>query len=108
MDRRRHIRYSLKGTVNFCWKDEGGLRQGEGFTREVSEAGMFVLTDTCPPVGATARLDVLFHSLLAYSQVHMQAKAQVLRVEPSSDAATVGGFAATIKALVLHSRKTGA
>ncbi len=107
MDRRRSTRYRLSATVNFHWKDEEGLRrQGGGSPRDVSEKGIFVVSDTCPPVGAALRLHVFFYARLDNLQLQMQAKAEVLRVEFGDELVGRGGFAALIKTLDLRNLKT--
>lgn len=108
VERRRHTRYDLSATVAFFWKTRGGSRrQGEGFTRDLSESGMFVFTDNPPPVGTLVRADLFFPPFKAGSALQLKSKCEVMRVEPPEPGETRGGFAALSKSFVLRNRQTG-
>jgi hypothetical protein len=88
--------------VSFFWREREGIRlEGNGFTRDVSERGVFVLTDTQAPLGEAIQLEIVFCSPGTNSMLRMIAKGQVLRVEPGSRSAKTGGFGAATSPLVL-------
>ena len=108
MERRQHTRYDLSASVAFFWKNQGGSRHdGEGFTRDLSEGGMFVFTDNPPPVGTIVRIDVFFPPFKTGAALQVKAKCEVLRLESSAAGETRGGFAAISKSFVLRNNPTG-
>jgi hypothetical protein len=108
VERRRHTRYDLSATVAFVWKNRGGSRhQGEGFTRDLSEGGMFIFTDNAPPVGTLLRVDLFFPPLKTGSILQVKSKCEVMRVEPSEPGEARGGFAVLSKSFVLRNSQTG-
>ncbi|MHB8485876.1 MAG: hypothetical protein ACYDCM_09115, partial [Candidatus Acidiferrales bacterium] len=61
MDRRQHTRFDLSAPVTYFWKEQGSIRRaGRGTTRDVSECGLFVVTDSFPPAGAVIEFEVSF------------------------------------------------
>jgi len=114
MDRRRSHRYDLRTQVGFSWEDlEGIYHREESLTRDISEVGVFVVANSCPPVGTTVQLEVSFHSATAQG-VRIQAQGRVVRVEKADPSQAHDGFAAateTIKVfnheLEPNSRKPG-
>src|SRR5580698_4543127 len=56
---RNRVRYRLAGDAVFAWEGSQKCRlQGEGVTRDISVAGAFIYTRTCPPVGTAVELDI--------------------------------------------------
>jgi hypothetical protein len=105
MDRRNHRRYDLQATAHFSWRDAGGTRwQGRGFTRDISETGLFVVTRDAPPSGVAVKVEVRAFSRWG-SGLLMQAKGQVVRVEVNEQPASGVGFAAATRSLVLRNCK---
>ncbi len=103
MDRRRTTRYKLTAPVNFSWRNPGGSHhKGEGFTRDISSEGAFILTDTCPPPGALIQIEVLFHAMERGSVLKMRAQGEILRVEAVGGGDPNAGFAAVCKSFVLR------
>lgn len=101
MDQRRHVRFALRAPVSFLWGErEGGGCEGNGFTQDISECGIFVLTNTHVPLGTRLRLEIVFRGTETQSVLRMTANAQVLRIEPSSGSEYVSGFAAETSSLV--------
>jgi hypothetical protein len=97
VERRGQVRYALRAPVDFLWEEGDGVEhQGAGLTRDVSQRGVFVVSDTYVPVAAVVRLELDFHELVKRKS-HMIAQGLVLRVEPSSDG--MGGFAVATKSL---------
>ena len=98
LDRRRHIRFALKATVSFLWKETGGVElAGTGSTRDISERGVFVLTNTQAPMGTPVRLEIVFQSVVT-RDLHMITEGHVIRVETSFQS-QIGGFAVETKGL---------
>src|SRR5580693_56142 len=94
MELRNRVRYRLSADAVFAW--EGAQHDrflGEGLTRDISLAGTFIFTLTCPPVGATVQLDVLLSPTTSApgKSVRIKAEATVVRVEHSD---ALEGFAA--------------
>src|ERR1700680_1883399 len=109
MDRRQHLRFALRGFVSFSWQEREDLRlEGNGFTRDISERGVFVLTGAHVPLGEAIQMEIVFCSPGTNSVVRMIAEGHVLRVEPVSQSAHMGGCAAAISSLVFRNGKGGA
>lgn len=103
MDRRQHRRFDLKAPVTFTWRAKGETRRADGVTRDVSETGLFVVTDFPPPSGTVVRVEVSF-PLREDSQIQMKAQGKVVRVEAGGYSNTVQGFAAATRISWLHSQ----
>jgi len=59
VDQRQSKRYQLKTSVKFCWESpQGGISRGEGYTRDISPSGVFVVTGDRLPLGTTVKLEV--------------------------------------------------
>lgn len=102
MDRRLHKRFDLSAPVTYSWKDPTGVRRsGHGTTRDVSESGLFVLTDSLPTVGTAIQFEVSF-SFHDDSRVQMRAKGMTVRVDADGSAEAVHGFAASTKILWMY------
>jgi hypothetical protein len=100
MELRNRVRYRLSADAVFAWDGPTQNRlQGEGVTRDISVAGAFILTRTCPPVGATVDLEVFLSSTPTKDRrVQIKTVAKVIRVEHSP---TVEGFAAVSRDFTL-------
>jgi hypothetical protein len=108
MDRRRHIRFALRGFVSLSWQERDDLRlEGNGFTRDISEHGVFVLTGARLPLGEAIQLEIVFCSPGTNSVVRMSAEGRVLRVEPGPRSEDMGGCAAAITSLVFRNGIAG-
>jgi len=104
MDRRQHRRFDLSAPVTYAWRKKGeGRRTADGITRDVSEMGLFVVTDSPPPLGSVVRFEVSF-VFRDNSQVQMRARGKVLRVETDKKANSDQGFAARTKTLWFSNR----
>lgn len=100
MDRRSRKRFDLGAPVKYSWTDDEHVqRTGQGTTRDVSECGLFVLADSCPPLGSIVELDASF-AFRDDSRVQLKATGQIVRVDSNGKA--LGGFAACTKALGLQ------
>lgn len=102
MDRRLRTRFDLNAPATYSWKERAGVRRtGHGRTRDVSECGLFVLADSLPPEGTTIEFEVSF-AFSDNSQIQMQAKGKVVRVEAGGNSGKTHGFAAATKVLWLQ------
>lgn len=60
VEQRKFGRYRLDLPVSFMWRDaQGECEQGAGFTYDISMAGMFVVSDRCPPADAQVWCEVM-------------------------------------------------
>ena len=108
MDRRLRTRFDLTAPVTYSWKERRGVRRtGRGATRDVSERGLFVLSDSCPPVGTVIQFEVSF-SFRDNSEIRMKAKGKVVRVQADGNGDGVRGFAADTQVLWLSTEAVGA
>lgn len=102
-ERRARIRYRMNASVLFRWNDPSdGLHQGEGVTRDMSVAGAFILTTTCPPPNATVQVEVHLHLSDGSSKALMKADMVVLRVENDNLEKHRCGFSAVGKGFSLR------
>jgi len=63
VDQRQNKRYQLKTAVKFSWESpQDGICRSEGFTRDISPSGVFVLTGERLPLGTTVKLEVALPS----------------------------------------------
>jgi PilZ domain len=64
LDLRQSKRYRLNASVTFSWqRPDGSTVRGEGYTRDISPCGVFVLTGDRLPSGAALDLEVALPSL---------------------------------------------
>jgi hypothetical protein len=86
----------------FRWSGpEDGHYQGEGVTRDLSVAGAYVLTATCPPPNAVIQMEVFFRLSDSGAKAFMKADMMVLRVEHEVAGQNRSGFAALSKGFSL-------
>jgi PilZ domain-containing protein len=86
MELRNRVRYRLSADAVFVWEGPKHNRLlGEGLTRDISVAGAFIFTRTCPPVGAILELDIFLSPVPGGSRrtVRIKTEARVIRVEHS-------------------------
>lgn len=82
VERRTGIRYRMNASVMFRWRGPNNEPyQGEGVTRDMSVAGAFILTATCPPPNALVQMEVFLPLSDSGSKVLMKSDMTVLRVE---------------------------
>lgn len=102
-ERRRAIRYRMRTPVIFRWKGPDNVHlQGEGVTRDMSVAGVFVLTAACPPSNAVVQVEVLLPVSDGASKVRMKSEMTVLRVEHDIADTNRSGFSAIGKGFSLR------
>ena len=93
----------MRAPVIFRWKKSRSERfQGEGVTRDVSVAGVYVLTSTCPPVDSIIQMDVVLQPLFSTPKTRIKAEMRVLRVEHDIASEGRSGFSAVGKGFSLH------
>ena len=89
--------------VIFRWKGPDNERlQGEGVTRDMSVAGVFILTAACPPPNAVVQMEVLLPVSDGASKVRMKSDMTVLRLEHDIADNKRSGFSAVGKGFSLH------
>lgn len=72
----------MRTPVIFRWKGPNNVHlQGEGVTRDMSVAGLFVLTIACPPPNAVVEMEVLLPLSDGASKMRMKSEMTVMRVE---------------------------
>jgi hypothetical protein len=87
----------------FRWSGpEDGHHQGEGVTRDMSVAGAFVLTATCPPPNAVVQMEVVLPLSDGGSKALLNAEMMVLRVEHDIAGDRRSGFSAVCKGFSLR------
>jgi len=95
MERRRQVRYALGARAVFSWEGPEEKRlEVEGVTRDISLAGAFILTRSCPPAHTVVQVELFlppFHGTVA--TVRFRAEARVLRVEHGPPGKQQSGFA---------------
>lgn len=101
-ERRRSKRYSVTAPVVVTWKGRNGRRKtAQGMTRDICLKGLFVATDTCPPVSSVVRCEVLLPELegsqAPVARFVLQAVGRVVRTERDK----VEGFGVRTRASVL-------
>lgn len=103
LERRQSIRYRLNTSVMFRWSGpEDGSYQGEGVTRDISVAGTFVETATCPPPNSLIQMEVFFPLSDGGAKALMNADMMVLRVEHNAAGSKRSGFSAVGKGFSLR------
>jgi PilZ domain-containing protein len=95
MENRTYERYRLSARAVFSWEGPQQKRvEGEGVSRDISLAGAFILTRSCPPTDTTVQVELFLppiHGTVATAR--MRAQALVLRVEYGPPGEQQSGFA---------------
>ncbi|MFY9532146.1 MAG: hypothetical protein WBC04_10210 [Candidatus Acidiferrales bacterium] len=91
-ERRKSIRYRVGAPALFYWKSGRGDRfRGEGITRDISVAGAYIISATCPPTDLPVDLEIILPSGLKWKR-RIKAKTRVLRVEHGVGGRARSGF----------------
>ena len=94
----------MNAMVTFRWSGpKPGNYQGDGATRDMSVAGAFVLTSTCPPPNALVQMEVFLPLSDGAAKALMTAEMMVLRVEHDCAGGKRSGFSAVSKGFSLRS-----
>jgi hypothetical protein len=80
-DRRRARRFQLHMPILAQWKSDEGTVHGAGFSRDISDRGVFVISSTPPPEATKISVDVLLPSVAASQELHLRCEGLVVRVE---------------------------
>lgn len=99
---RRAKRYRLTAPAIFLWAPQDGMPQsGEGVIRDINTFGVYVLTDSLPPIGARVQMEIMLPTLTdTGSGMHLQGEGVVLRGEPRGSkgaGSSRAGFAASVQ-----------
>jgi hypothetical protein len=94
-DLRSSVRYALRAKAVFRWTDSSGVAcEAQGYTRDLSARGAFIVCRQWPPVGVLLTLTIYLQPPSGPSKdLRMQAKGKVLRVELKSVPENSPGFA---------------
>jgi hypothetical protein len=83
--------------------EAGVLRREQGVTRDISQKGMFIHSNTMPPAKADLEVDVAFRDVARVpTSLRLRARSLVIRVEPASVRQSVQGFAILNKSYELQ------
>ena len=94
MELRTRLRYQLSVSSTFSWEGVGSNRMfGDGVSRDISIAGVYIFTSMCPPVGARVQLEIFVCPTAdaPWKALRIKTGATVLRVEHQVNGS---GFAA--------------
>ena len=88
MELRTQVRFRLAANAVFTWESGHCSRLlGNGVTRDISLAGVFILTSNSPPVGTGVQLEIFVPPLLRGARsVRIKTEATVIRIEHSGGA----------------------
>lgn len=104
MERREHLRYGVRALVDFEWTDEGVSHRGRGITRDISSKGMFIHSDSEPPLKADLEVEASFRTATeGQAKLRLRARALVVRVERSTGQGPLPGFAILNRSYRLYS-----
>lgn len=89
MEMRRNKRYKLRAAVSFAFQQtDGSSLREEGYTRDISAAGVFVLTAARLASGTPVSLEVILPSLSEKpSGTFLRTQGRVVRLEETGFAA---------------------
>ena len=92
MDRRKSLRFRLQLPLVSRWTDgDGQVRYVAGFSRDICDRGVFIVSSERPHVGTTVSVNVQLPYIQAdLQELHLQSAGSVVRVEQVED---VSGFA---------------
>lgn len=95
--RRAHVRFPLRISVGFHWKEDGGVKKdARGWTRNISEQGAFIETAECPVERDSVNLQFRIPSPRkpwSVRATRMVMEARVVRVESDATTGSRVGFA---------------
>ena len=101
LERRRAVRYELHIPVVFFWENaEGSKIQTGGVTRDISDIGLYVFSEKCPPLKSKVRVEVML-AQAGIANASLKGSMQVLRVEDGPEGFGGCGFALAGKTLSL-------
>lgn len=94
-ERRAAVRYGVRLRVELSWIDGGGSpRKSEGFTKNLSPKGAYVIAMECPPHDAKIQINFQLPPDASGSKhLWLEAQGSILRIESASEASEKRGFA---------------
>ena len=95
-------------TAKFSWAETAGdKKRGKGVTRDMSAKGLYLHTETPPPVGSSIKLDLLLPKVRGMlKNLRMKAMGRVVRVQPpQAEDDPISGFAAITDRFILREPK---
>ena len=103
MELRDHTRYGVRAPAYFEWIDKGVPQRGRGITRDISSKGMFIYSESEPPLKADLQVDVFFCAFTeAPRNLQLRAESLVVRVESAASHDAHHGFAILNRSWELH------
>jgi len=105
---RKFLRIPVGTAAVFSWgKRVGDKKRGKGVTRDISAGGMYLYTETPPPVGAPVKLELLLPKVRGVLQnLRMKVMGRVVRVQPpEGEDEPISGFAAITDRFILQEPK---
>lgn len=100
---RATVRYSLRAKVVFTWCDsQGTAREEQGYTRNISQRGAYVIAARSPGKGDRVMLSFFLPALAGESrELRIDAAGKVLRVETATEREAPMGFAVSNESINL-------
>lgn len=103
---RRFQRQPVEIPVRFFWREKRGRRRGgEGFARDLTPGGFFLVTRDLPPAGVTLEFEAFLPAMSPEApSLRMQGMARVVRMEKQvhSNGKHWHGIAAATETVFLH------
>ena len=108
---RSAYRYEIPAPVSFSWSFCGEPTQtAEGLTRDISHCGVWIWTNSCPPVGALIQMTVSLPRINgSVRAMSIAGEGIVVRIEINNMTMTSGlitGFAASVHFYLDQSRNS--
>jgi hypothetical protein len=104
MERRGGTRFRLRLPVAYSWKEEtGGVKGGEGQSRDLNSRGIYVRSSAIPPIGANVEMNVFLSEPGHPTRpAELHAQGRVVRIDPGSSMVEAAGFAAMNHTVILR------
>jgi hypothetical protein len=93
--------------VNFEWIDNGTSQRRRGVPRDISSKGMFIYSNSEPPLKADLQVEVAFRAVTeAPTSLQLRAESLAVRVESAASHDTLHGFGILNRSYKLHNGPT--
>ena len=105
---REFPRVPVDTKAEFFWGERtGDKKRGKGVTRDMSAGGLYLHTDTPPPVGSSVKLDMVLPKVRGMlKNLRMKVMGRVVRVQPpQAEDDPISGFAAITDRFILQEPK---
>jgi hypothetical protein len=99
-DARSVTRFRLSAPAVFQWVDsQAAQKKGEGITRDISGAGIFLWSEQCPPCGSEVVCEVFLPRLKPGTKgIQMKSRGRIMRLETPEKGHHRAGFAVALEA----------